>query len=94
MNKILKEITNEMMNSDTDYINIKKGNYRVVRDSKEQYKIKHYYYGNCICLVDLDLDCFYLYHCGYCPSVYTTAQLNFLENYYKSKGYKLVYRGK
>jgi hypothetical protein len=94
MNKILKEITNEMFNTNLDYVNIKKGNYRVVRDSKNKYCIKHYYFGNCICYVDLNEDYFKLYNCGYDKYPLTTAQLNYLEKFYKEKGYKLIYRGR
>ena len=50
MNKILKEITIDMYNSDLDYIFIKRGNYSVKRTSTNIY---HYYFGNCICLVNL-----------------------------------------
>lgn len=93
MNKILKDITKEMINTNIDEFYKKVGNYEVYRDSKRNFYIKHYYYGNCICYVDLDKKQFSLYHCGYCPSTYATAQLNFLENFYKNKGYKLSYRG-
>lgn len=93
MNKIIRNITNEMFNTDLDYVNIKKGNYRVVRDSKVNFYIKHYYYGNCICYVDLNKKEFKLHNCGYYPSKYTTAQLNFLEKFYINKGYKLISRG-
>ena len=92
MNRTLSKITNEMFNSDLDYFYKKVGNYEVVRDSKVNYIIKHYYYGNCICYVDLTENYFDLHHCGYCPSTYTTSQLNWLEKFYKSKGYKLNYR--
>ena len=50
MNTTLRKITNEMYETDLDYINIRRGNYRVVRDKK---CIKHYYFGNLICYVDI-----------------------------------------
>lgn len=93
MNTILRKITNEMYNADTDYFYKKVGNYEVVRDNKENFYIKHYYFGNCICRVDLDNQFFELYHCGYLNYPLTTAQLNYLEQFYKNKGYKLIYRG-
>lgn len=93
MIKTLRKITNEMFTSDLDYVNIRIGNYRVVRDSRKQYLIKHYYYGNLICLVDLTENYFQLHHCGYNPSTLTTSQLNFLEEFYTKKGYTLDYRG-
>lgn len=93
MNKILKQITNEMFTSDLDYVNIKVGNYRVVRDSRKNYYIKHYYYGNLICYVDLTENYFQLHNCGYEKHCLTTSQLNYLEKFYCEKGYTLDYRG-
>lgn len=89
MNKILKEITIDMYNSDLDYIFIKRGNYSVKRTSTNIY---HYYFGNCICLVNLMTKQFNLYDCGYTKFRLTTAQLNFLEQFYKNKGYILNYK--
>lgn len=93
MNRTITKITNEMFNSPLDYFYKKSGNYEVMRDSNCEFIIKHYYYGNCICRVDLTENYFDLFNCGYSPSTLTTAQLNFLERFYKSKGYKLNYKG-
>ena len=93
MNRILRKITNEMMNTDIDFFYREIGNYKVIRDSKNEYCIKHYYYGNLICYVDLNEDFLKLHNCGYEKYPLTTAQLNFLEKYYISKGYTLIYRG-
>ena len=91
MNKILKQITKEMYETDLDFIKIRKGNYLVIRNEKT---IRHYYFGNLICYVDLETKQFYLHHCGYLGYPLTTAQLNYLEQFYKNKGYILIYRGK
>lgn len=90
MNKILRNITYEMFEKDLDYINIKKGNYRVVRNNNE---IKHYYYGNLICKVDINEKKFELHNCGYEKYPLTTSQLNFLETFYKNRNYELTFRG-
>lgn len=68
----------------------RKGNYSF---SYYEGFIYHYYYQNEICIVDWDNKTFELHHCGYYPSVYTTTQLNFLEEYYKNLGCELTYRG-
>ena len=91
MNKILKQITEEMYKTDLDYIKIKKGNYSVIRNSET---IRHYYFGNLICYVELETKKFYLHHCNYLGYQLTTAQLNWLEKFYKDKNYILIYRGK
>ena len=90
MNKILKDITNQMYETDLDYINIKKGNYRVIRNEE---CIKHYYYGYMICYVDIIKKQFYLHSCGYGNCRLTTAQINYLEKFYKEKNYLLIYKG-
>ena len=90
MNRILKKLTNEMYSIDLDYYYRKIGNYKVKRN---KYFIEHFYYDNKICKVYLYNKKFYLFDCGYNKYRLTTAQLNFLEEYYKSKGYKLEYRG-
>ena len=90
MNVVLRKITNEMYNSDTDYFKLTRGNYKVVRNKDF---IKHYYYNYKICQVDLNEKTFELYDCGFIGYRLTTAQLNFLEQFYKNKNYKLVYRG-
>lgn len=93
MNNILRKITNEMYENENDYFYKKVGNYSVVRDAKNNYYIKHYYYGNVICYVDLDRKHFQLHHCGYSKNPLTTAQLNYLQKFYLEKGFKLIYRG-
>ena len=91
MNIILRKLTNEMYNSNTDYFSKSIGNYRVVRNRKF---IFHYYFGNRICLVDLEESEFSLYNCGYKKYRLTTAQLKFLKQFYKNKNYNLIYEGK
>ena len=95
MNSILRKITNEMWNSDTDYFSKKVGNYLVRRTDfyNDKVLIKHYYFGNKICQVDVNEKTFELYDCGYKNYRLTTAQLNYLEQFYKNKGFKLTYRG-
>lgn len=87
MNRTLEKITKEMYNLDLDFVNIKSGNYRVKRN---KFQITHFYYGNVICKVDIINKTFCLYDCGYTNYKLTTAQLNWLENFYKNK---LLYRG-
>ena len=89
MNKILKQLTKECYETDLDYFYKKVGNYKIKRNGE---KIVHYYYGYPICIVYLWRKDFYLDCGGYSKYVLTTAQLNFLEKYYKDKGYKLVER--
>lgn len=93
MNRILRTITEEMYNTDTDEFLKIVGNYAVYRDSIKNFNIVHYYYGKLICKVDLRKKIFFLRHCGYKPSTLTTAQLNYLEHFYTKKGFKLKYRG-
>ena len=57
------------------------------------YLIKHYYFGNKICQVDVYAKTFELYNCGFDKCRLTTCQLNYLEQFYKNKGYQLKYRG-
>lgn len=90
MNTILRKLTNEMYNSNTDYFVRTIGNYRVVRNKAF---IFHYYFGNRICLVDLYAKQFALYSCGFGNYKLTMAQLDFLKQFYKNKKYKLVYEG-
>lgn len=90
MNKILQDITKQMYKTDLDYVNIRKGNYKVVRDKN---CIKHYYYGNLICYVNIIQKQFFLHDCKYSNCRLTTAQLNWLEKFYKEKDYILLYRG-
>lgn len=86
MNKILKTITNRCWESRKKYLEIK-GNYKVV---KTEGLINHFYYNHLICTVDLKEKQFYLDFCGYNGYRLTTAQINFLEKFYKNKGFELV----
>lgn len=90
MNCILRKLTNEMYNDKNNYFARTIGNYRVVRNIGYIY---HYYFGNRICDVDLNNKEFSLHNCGYEKYALTTVQLNYLEQFYKNKGYKLIYRG-
>lgn len=90
MNKILSRITNKMYDMDLDFVDIKEKKYHVIRN---ELFISHYYNGNLICRVDLNKKEFRLFNCGYEKYRLTTAQLNWLEEFYKYKNYKLVYRG-
>lgn len=90
MNKILSKITTKMYETDLDYVDIKEGNYHVIRN---ELFISHYYMGNLICRVDIHKKVFRLFNCGYSFSRITTAQLNWLSDFYINKNYKLIYRG-
>lgn len=90
MNKIIRKLTNEMYNDKNNYYARTIGNYRVVRNLGFIY---HYYFGNRICLVDLNKKQFSLFNCGYEKYALTTAQLNYLQKFYENKNYNLVYRG-
>ena len=90
MNAILRKLTNEMYNDKNNYYARTIGNYRVVRNLGF---INHYYFGSRICYVDLNKKQFVLHHCGYKKYKLTTAQINYLRNYYIKKGYELVYDG-
>lgn len=90
MNIILRRITNKMFDADKDYLYLQEGNYKVFRN---KFCIKHYYFNHLICYVDLEKEHFSLFDCGYKNYKLTTAQLNYLEEFYKNKNYKLVYRG-
>ena len=90
MNTILRRITTEMYETNLDYFYKRCGNYKVIRDG---FFITHYYFGNIICKVNLINKEFRLFDCGYKKYTLTTAQLNYLENFYKNKNYKLVYKG-
>ena len=90
MNKILKQLT-EIANSEDSAIcgcNLKIGNYRVKRTPD---KILHFYYGSIICEVDICKKVCYLDNCGYSSYKLTTAQLNYLKQYYKNKGCEIIY---
>lgn len=89
MNTILRKITNECWKTDLDYVYLKVGNYSIKRNGE---KIVHYYFGNPICIVYFWKKEFELNSCGYGHYRLTTAQLNFLEQYYKNKGFKLTER--
>ena len=94
MNLILRKITNEMFNADTDNFYRKEGNYIVKRHKYyNDYLIEHFYYGNKICKVSIYDKTFELYDCGYKKHRLTTAQLNYLRTFYLSKDYKLMYEG-
>lgn len=90
----LRKITNEMYNADTDNFYRKIGNYSVKRCKYfTGVFIEHFYYGNKICQVNVYNKTFELYNCGYDKNPLTTVQLNYLEKFYKDKGYELKYRG-
>ena len=85
-----------MYNANTDRFYKKVGNYAVSRikyEYTDTYLIKHFYFDNKICQVDIYSKTFELYNCGYENCRLTTAQLNYLEQFYKDKGYKLRYKG-
>lgn len=86
MNKILKELTNECWLTNETFLK-RKGNYKV---SYKNLKIEHFYYNHKICEVDIMKMEFSLFYCGYRGYRLTIAQINFLEKFYKEKGYKLV----
>lgn len=90
MNTILRHLTNEMYNDKNNYFVRTIGNYRVVRNIGF---ISHYYFGSRICFVDLNNKQFAIHHCGYKNYKLTTAQLNYLRQFYKNKGYELIYDG-
>lgn len=91
---ILRKITNEMYNTDTDHFYRRIGNYCVRRNKYlTGVFIEHFYYSNKICQVDCEYKTFELYNCGFDDSRLTTAQLNYLQKFYTDKGYKLKYRG-
>ena len=89
MNTTLRKITNECFAVDLNKFYKKVGNYSIYRCDE---KVKHYYYSHKICEVDLNLKTFYLEDCGFTGYKLTTAQLNFLQQYYINKGFKLLYR--
>ena len=91
MNVILRRITNKAYNADTDFIRIKEGNYKVVRSTRIN-SIRHFYFDNLICYVDVERKYFYLYLSGFENKKLIISQLNFLEEFYRKKGYRLVYR--
>ena len=96
MNSILRKITNEMWSADTNNFYRKIGNYGVGRtfyNYEERTIIRHFYFRNKICEVDVDKKEFKLFNCGYKNYRLTTAQLNYLEQFYKNKGFKLIYKG-
>lgn len=87
MLRILRKITNNCFESKSDFYYERYGNYKVFRTPT---KITHYYFGNIICVVNIENETFYLYSCGYKKKRLTTAQLNYLETFYKSKNYTLL----
>lgn len=89
MNTILRKITKECYETDLDYFYKKVGNYSIKRNGE---KIVHYYYGYPICIVYLWEKRFYLDSCGFLKYRLTTAQLNYLEEFYKNKNYILKER--
>lgn len=89
MNTILRKITNNCYNNVNSKYFERKGNYEVKRDSNF---IIHKYFGNTICIVDLNKKQFRLYSHGYNKSRLTSAQLNYLEDFYLNKGYVFLYR--
>lgn len=86
MNTILRKLANECYETDTNYFYKKIGNYAVKRND---YIIVHYYYGYPICKVYIIGKTFYLDCCGFRGYKLTTAQLNYLEKFYKDKNYIL-----
>lgn len=90
MNAILRKITNECYNDKNSKFFKKVGNYTIKRNLN---LIVHKYYDNTICVVSLNDKKFALYTCGYDNYRLTTAQLNYLEEFYKNKGYILRFRG-
>lgn len=90
MNKTLKQITEEMYKIDLDYINIKKGNYRVVRNENS---IKHYYCGELILYVDIINKELYFHHHNKLNNKIILNQVAFLYAFYISKQYNLIYKG-
>lgn len=86
MNTILKRITRNCLENDNSKYYEKVGNYEIIRN--ENYII-HKYFGNTICIVDLNSKQFSLYFAGYSGYRLTTAQINYLEKFYLSRNYKL-----
>jgi len=90
MNKILRNLTIDCFENKKYNVYFRIcGNYKI---SKDLHSIAHFYYGHLICYVDLEKNNFELYSCGYKNYRLTTAQLNFLEKYYKGKGFNLKLR--
>ena len=85
MNKILKQITKNCYNSDLSQYFEKRGNYKVIRSKKY---IRHYYYDNLICEVDIYNMTFKFDFCGYFGYRLTTAQINYLREFYSERNYK------
>ena len=86
MNTILRKITNECYNNKNSKFYNKVGNYEIKRNNDF---IIHKYYGNTICIVNLNEKHFSLYYCGYENHRLTTAQINYLRNFYLEKNYNL-----
>ena len=89
MNTILRKLTKECYETDLDYFYKRIGNYAVKRNGE---MIVHYYYNYPICKVYLWAKRFYLDSCGFLGYRLTTAQLNYLEEFYKNKNYVLKER--
>ena len=89
MNRTLKKLIKECFETDSNYFYKKVGNYSIKR---EYDLIIHYYYGYSICKVRVDCKKFISDSCGFIGYRLITAQLNFLEQFYKSKEYKLIWR--
>lgn len=87
MNKILKTITKRCFETRNKSYVETKGNYKIV---KTEGLINHLYYNHLICIADLKERKFYLDFCGYNGYRLTTAQINFLRNFYEEKGFELV----
>lgn len=90
MNKILKQITEEMYKKDIEYINIKKGNYRVVRD---EYSIRHYYCGELILYVGIINKELFFHHHNKLDNKIIANQLSWLCEFYTIKKYHIIYSG-
>lgn len=85
MNRILRKITNECYNTDTQLFFKRIGNYKI---NRTKYCIHHYYYNHEIFKVDLMKQTFEINYCGYENSIMTKAQINFLTEFYYKKGYR------
>lgn len=86
MNSILRKITIDCFESNTELFFKKVGNYKI---NRTKYFIHHYYFNNEICKVDLYNKKFEINYCGYGNSRLTSAQINYLTEFYYKKGYRL-----
>lgn len=88
MNLTLKKLTNECYNTDLDFYYKRIGNYKIKRD---RFCIRHFYYNHEICTVFIySRKQFKVDFCGYENHTLTTAQINYLRNFYKNKGYEEI----